>query len=806
MIDILKKKLSVYIDNNPKKSDLVAFTISSKNYLHYSLTVRESFLKNNKNADFYIFVVDVLSDKKEMLQIDNLLEQGVKIVFLKEIINLINIPEYENMLFRYDILEVNTAFKPFILEYMLLKGFEKVVYFDPDCFIFHDISELENTLDNYNIVLTPHIFSPYQDDKLPKELNILHAGIYNLGFIGIKKSTTPFKFLKWWQNHLVDECYMQLDKGMHVDQKWIDFVPIFFDKVHILKNKGYNVAYWNLHERPLKKINNIYYADENKIVFFHFSGLQSDVSKLLSKHQDRYNINDNEIIAELVSIYTSKIKENGKNIFSSMKYYFNEIFYDKLPVTKEIRRRFFNELVSFIGNIYKPDYETYSKYFDFVYKDMFSDKSLNRYAFAFWEENQNLKLNFRNLHNITDRNNLTNTLKKHKPKEQYLYEFPPKKENLKINFGVNTVGYNAKSIGIAEVSRSFIKNLYSVGMPYSIINLESPIHSNISNEELSEFKKYETESPVFNTNILFCNADVINNVFNELPQLKKAKNNIGVFWWEFEDYFNFPNAFDNINEVLTFSSIVTKAVKKVAPRRVKVRQLIFPFINQWKISHTKEETRQSYNIAKEDFVFIFNFDFLSSIERKNPFGLLDAFSLAFENNTDVKLIIKSTNFEQKTEEFKLLSEKVKEKSLENKIVFINESLPKNLLMSIINSSDAYISMHRSEGFGIGMLEAMFLSKPVIATKYGGNTDFMDDNNSLLIDYKMTEVKNEFGPYKKGWLWAEPDIYQAAEYMKKLYFDRKYCSEIGRKAYHSVIEQYSMQNIQMSISKYLQSFC
>jgi glycosyltransferase involved in cell wall biosynthesis len=72
-----------------------------------------------------------------------------------------------------------------------------------------------------------------------------------------------------------------------------------------------------------------------------------------------------------------------------------------------------------------------------------------------------------------------------------------------------------------------------------------------------------------------------------------------------------------------------------------------------------------------------------------------------------------------------------------------------MMMSIINSCDVYISMHKSEGFGIGMLEAMFLSKPVIATNYGGNTDFMNHDNSLLLKYKMTEVINDFGPYKKG---------------------------------------------------------
>jgi glycosyltransferase involved in cell wall biosynthesis len=504
-------------------------------------------------------------------------------------------------------------------------------------------------------------------------------------------------------------------------------------------------------------------------------------------------------------MYKSAIEKNGKSIFSKMKYFFDEILTDKLPITKSIRTKFFNEINDITENIFKPDLDTYSKYFDFVYKDLYSDKKLNNYGFAFWKGNINLMNTYRNLDDNSDRTNYIKTLKQNVPKSRFLYRFPERKEKLKLKFGINTVGFNRNPIGVAEVSRSFIKNLYHLGIPNTNITIDTTVHSYISDEEFSEFKKYSTKSPIFDTNILFCNADTINNVFREYPVLKKANNNIGVFWWEFEDYFNFPNAFDNIDEVLSFSSLVTKAVRKVAPKNIKIKQLLFPFVKQWEISHTKEAIKKKYNISNEDFVFFFNFDFYSSVERKNPFGIINAFYSAFADKKNVKLIFKSIHSKEKSSDFKILTDLVSKKSLESKVVFINESLSKNMMMSIINSCDVYISMHKSEGFGIGMLEAMFLSKPVIATNYGGNTDFMNHDNSLLLKYKMTEVINDFGPYKKGWLWAEPDFEQAVEYMKKLYYDRAFATNLGEKAYYSVKEQYSMKNIQLNFINYLKYF-
>src|SRR5439155_14898863 len=93
------------------------------------------------------------------------------------------------------------------------------------------------------------------------------------------------------------------------------------------------------------------------------------------------------------------------------------------------------------------------------------------------------------------------------------------------------------------------------------------------------------------------------------------------------------------------------------------------------------------------------------------------------------------------------------------------------LNSLYDLSDAYVSLHRAEGYGLTLLEAMRFGKPAIATAYGGNVDFMTEDNTYLVRSKMAEVRADWGPYKKGWAWAEPDLEHAAALMLDVYQNR-----------------------------------
>lgn len=323
----------------------------------------------------------------------------------------------------------------------------------------------------------------------------------------------------------------------------------------------------------------------------------------------------------------------------------------------------------------------------------------------------------------------------------------------------------------------------------SLFNLLSETHPFLENKELKEFKNYFTELPLYEKNIFFVNADEINNVYSYFPFLFDEKYNAAVWWWEFDDYFYFKDSFKHLNEVIVYSDFIKKAIKKVAPNHIKIRKMIYPFIPNWKILYPKEEIRKKYNLKKEDFVFMFTFDFLSGFERKNPLAILKSFKKIANKYHNARLLLKMVNHSKFPKEFNLIFNFIQKNCLENKVILITDSINKNELMSLTNSIDCYISLHRSEGFGLTLLEAMYLGKPVIATKYGGNLEFMNEENSLLVDYELVQLEKDFGPYKKGWLWAEPNIDQATLLMEKLLEDKNFREKISQKAVEYVRQKY-----------------
>jgi glycosyltransferase involved in cell wall biosynthesis len=214
------------------------------------------------------------------------------------------------------------------------------------------------------------------------------------------------------------------------------------------------------------------------------------------------------------------------------------------------------------------------------------------------------------------------------------------------------------------------------------------------------------------------------------------------------------------------------SIAAVSP--IPVRKITYPFY--WSETDSIAD-RAGLGLKDSTYVFLFNFDFLSTSHRKNPQGVIEAFRKAFRPDEDVMLILKSINWEHDREGRELLTRRGEGL----KIIFIDSHLPGAQVNALFASIDCYISLHRSEGLGLGMAQAMYLGKPVIGTGYSGNLEFMNRENSLLVNYKLVTMEETSGPYEKGSFWAQPDTTHAAELMRWVYEHRDESAALGKRA-------------------------
>ncbi len=200
----------------------------------------------------------------------------------------------------------------FFFETLFSKGFEKVVYLDPDIAVFKPLDEIFDALGRHSIILTPHMMSPIPEDgRSPTDIDILKAGGFNLGFLALSRGEPSGRLLSWWKERLYDKCRQAPLSGYAVDQIWLNLVPCFFDDYHILKNPGYNVAYWNLHERTVASKGDGFLVNGYPLSFFHFSGLMIENLEAISKFQNRYDIKAFPDLSELFTLYKRLLIENG---------------------------------------------------------------------------------------------------------------------------------------------------------------------------------------------------------------------------------------------------------------------------------------------------------------------------------------------------------------------------------------------------------------------------------------------------------------------------------------------------------------
>lgn len=350
-----------------------------------------------------------------------------------------------------------------------------------------------------------------------------------------------------------------------------------------------------------------------------------------------------------------------------------------------------------------------------------------------------------------------------------------------VSPGVNLLGYARGEFGIAECLRAYTRALEPSGYPFGIFNFDVGAASRQQNHSvdgsLSDTLRYAT-------NVFFINADQMPIARHVLGKTAfRGHYNVGLWLWELEQFpHDWRCAFDLVDEVWAPTAFVRDAIAAATTKPV----LRMPMPVEFDAPAGMD--RAAFSLPDDEFMFLFSYDFNGFRSRKNPEAVIAAFLHAFGDGTrGVRLLVKSTNGTRFPDQLEALQRSATD---DPRIEVRDGFLSRETMFGLQNAVDGFVSLHRSEGFGLNIAECMYLGKPVIATGYSGNMDFMDAGNSLPVDYRMVPLHAGDYPYWCGQHWAEPDVAHAARLMRRVFDDRAFARNIGAAAAASIRRTHS----------------
>jgi glycosyltransferase involved in cell wall biosynthesis len=764
----------------------VFFTIVSANYLAYARALMRSVREHHPDAARYVFLADEPIDAAH----DDALFQLVPA-------RAIGVPNYDHLAFRYSILEFNTALKPIALRWLLGEHARApIVYLDPDIVV---LSPLVAALDQMNAgalaVLTPHLDHPLNDGKHPDETTFLRVGIYNLGFIAVGPHASRRALVDWWSDRLEFGAFVDLEAGTFTDQKWIDLVPGLFPDVQILRNPGYNLAYWNLAVRPVTTASDgSLLAGGEPVAFVHFSGADLGRPGDFSKYQNRFDAASIGALGSVYEKYLESLRTEGHEELAKSRYAYEKLR-DGSTITPEMRSFFryrfdiartherkdpfgltardFANSAPLSARLTRRALDTYRATRRRQFVRLIMDRLAPRARFM---------LRRRVLRAATPPSVRAEQDRDRASEIGYPLARPTGLERLPR---ANVIGYFEGEFGVAEAARQLARAAETAGVQISRIRVDAGRKASQRDRSMSNSFTTEPHHPV---NIICVNADQTELVAASLGRRVLDNHyNVGFWFWELA---RFPDAWLGALELIDEVWVATDFVREaIAAKTEKPVRTIGVAVDA---TPSRVYTKAEFDLAPDRFTFLFSFDFASYPARKNPSAVIEAFRLAFPSGDEpVALVLKSINGHQSGEAMGALSNQA---MADSRIRLMDGFLSRDQVFGLESAADCYVSLHRSEGFGLGLAESMSLGKSVIGTGYSGNLDFMDAGNSCLVGYTLVDVGASEYPQPQDQVWADPDLDHAAYYMRRLSMDRSLVSRLGTQASRDVARNMSQMKI------------
>jgi hypothetical protein len=308
-------------------------TIVAKNFLAFARVLAASLRQHHPDLPFFV----VLADK-----VDGVFDprgEPFEVVPIQDL----GSDDYRRLSFWYPRSELSITAKPYLLNYLLDRGYAGAIFLDADILVLNTLDRLLQLATTHTVTLTPHLVTPLRSpDRVARELNILQCGVYNGGFIGVSGTADGRRFLAWWKDRLWKHCLHDVRQGFHFDQRWLDLVPTLFDDVYVERDPAYNVAYWNLPERD----------EAAEARFFHFSGFEPDKPQIVTRYSKGLTMAAMGRAASLFDRYVTLLEGEGHGETKDWPYAF-ERFDNGVSIprlARDLYRQLDDETVAAFGD------------------------------------------------------------------------------------------------------------------------------------------------------------------------------------------------------------------------------------------------------------------------------------------------------------------------------------------------------------------------------------------------------------------------------------------------------------------------
>ena len=774
-------------------------TVVARNYLAQARVLARSFRAHHPGGRVVVLVLDAPGDGQRD-------HEPFEVVTPADLFPAGEQRELRRMTTIYNVMELATALKPFLLRHLLAAGAPSVTYLDPDIEVFAPLDDIAAVAQRAGLVLTPHRLTPVPaDQRQPDERAFAISGAYNLGFVAVGASGVAF--LDWWADRCRRDCLHDVPDGLFVDQRWIDVAAAYFPP-HVLRDPGLNAAYWNLDERPVESApGGGHLAGGAPLRFLHYSGYDPDAGHQLTRYHEgrpRVLLSERPELLGLCAAYAARLRDEGwdecRKLDYGLAFAANGMVLDGLMrriVRQELlrRERTLEHDVGDVDGVPDPYDPAEVDAFVAMLRSPFPGSAaprISRYLHALHHSRPDLQSACPRITG-DEGNHYLAWMREIGQRDLGLPpEVIPAADEIEAALeppptrpaAVRLVGYLAAELGMGELGRGMEATLRAAGEP--VVTSTETITASRQRHDGGPGPTDPAGGPGepddADINVVCVNADRLPVVMDRLRwAFGHGRSTIGVWAWEVE---HFPGSLHGaarlVDEVWTCSAHARRAI--AAGVDVPVHNVPPPVMPRSVVPRSRAALG-----LPDAFTFLFCFDFFSVADRKNPFGVIDAFRRAFAPGEGPHLVIKSINGTAALPDL----ERVRLHAADRDDVHVVDGYVSALdQAALVASCDAYVSLHRAEGFGYTMAEAMLAGRPVVATAYSGNLEFMDESNSFLVGYDLVPIAPGNDPYPAGSSWADPDLDEAAAAMRRIVEDPAGAATVGERARHDIARYHS----------------